>query len=490
MATATTPTIPQTAKPWARALARLGGMRSDLIDDLPQSRGAYINTAAAMLAVGALATASMAYALKSTRVAPAWAAVVAGLGWGAVIVIVDRVLVTSMGRHPRGGWRNVAGATANFLLRLAMALVIGAVVSMPLVLKIYQPEVTAQVQADIAEQRTAAARKLDADFARIPELEAQAAALGEQLDALPFYDPAEVNPAYAEALAARDAAVAACEAANGEAAGEAAGSSGTRRSGYGDEWARLSGVAGEKCAASTHAERVFAEIAAATESQYQEATGAAKARAEAELGRLGAELDLLRADRAAEEAKLDAAVNASDGLAARLQGLDNLARAHPGVWWARLGLMVMIMLVEVMPVFSRYVRVLTAWDLPGALERRRDHAHLESEDIYQAGRAKAVQIRAGIQTQAARDWAAKRLTAEREINSRAVAAEKGVQLERLDAWAATERAKSAHAVAAARGSLAEAARQAQVALVRPGAGGAVPPGLSRTAPQPPPMPRG
>ncbi|MDR2347185.1 MAG: DUF4407 domain-containing protein [Bifidobacteriaceae bacterium] len=482
MPTATTPNIPQTAKPWARALARLGGMRSDLIDDLPQSRGTFINTAAAMLAVGALATASMAYALKSTRVAPLWAAAIVGLGWGAVIVIVDRVLVTSMSRHPRGGWRNVAGASANFLLRLALALVIGAVVSMPLVLKVYEPEVTAQVQADIAEQRTAAARKLDDDFARIPELETQAAALAEELDALPFYDPAEVNPAYAEALAARDAAVAACEAANGDAAGEAAGSSGTLRSGYGDEWARLAGVAGEKCAASSHAERVFAEIAAATESQYQDATTAAKARAEAELDRVGAELELLRADRAAEEAKLDAAVNASDGLAARLQGLDNLARAHPGVWWARLGLMAMIMLVEVMPVFSRYVRVLSAGDLPGALERRRDQAHLEGEDIYQMGRAKAVEIRAGIQAQAARDWAAKRLAAEREINSRAVAADKGVQLERIDVWAATERAKSAHAIAAAQGSLAEAVRQAQTAVARPAAAEASAPGFRPTAP--------
>ncbi|MDR1189789.1 MAG: DUF4407 domain-containing protein [Bifidobacteriaceae bacterium] len=440
---------PQSAKPLVRALCRLGGMRSDLIDDLPQSRGGFINTAAAMLAVGVLATASMAYALKSTNVVPSGiVAGAVGLGWGVIIVVIDRVLITSMSRHPRGGWRNTLAASANFALRLCMALVIGAVVSMPLVLRVYEREIAAQVQVDMAEKRAQGAQKLDADFATIPELERQAAELDQQLNTLPFYDPAEVNPAYAGALAARDSAAAACETASAEAAAEAAGTGGTGRNGYGDEWRRLADVAAQRCAAAEEAEALFADVAAATKAKYEETAADTKGRAGGELDRVGEQLAALRADRAAEEAKLDAAVNDSDGLAARIEGLDHLAQEHRGVWWARLGLMAVLMLVEIMPVFSKFIRVLSVDDLPGDLERRRDRARLDDEDIHQAGRVKAVEIRAGIQEAAAQDWAAKQLGVEREVNTQAAAVDKDIQLERLDAWAAAERAKNARTVGA------------------------------------------
>ncbi|MDR2566679.1 MAG: DUF4407 domain-containing protein [Bifidobacteriaceae bacterium] len=439
------------ARPLVRALCRLGGMRSDLIDDLPQSRGMFINTAAAMLAVGVLATASMGYALHSTGVVPSGlAAGLIGACWGAIIVVIDRVLITSMSRHPAGGWRNAAAATANFAVRLCMALVIGAVVSMPLVLRVYEREIAAQVQVDIAAKRAEGAKRLEADFAAIPDLEGQAASLEKDLRALPFYDPAKVNPAYGKALAARDGAVAACDAANAEAAAEAAGSGGTGRSGYGDEWRRLAGIAQERCAASAEAERAFDEIALATKTQYEETQAGARERAQAELDRVNAELAVMRADRQAQEAKLDAAADNSDGLAARIQGLDNLAREQRGVWWARLGLMAILMLVEIMPVFSKYIRVLSASDLPGEIERRRDRGRLDEEYLYDEGRMKAVEIRAGIQEEAARDWASKHLAAEKDVNTQAAAVDKDVQLERLDAWAQAERRKGARPVGAGR----------------------------------------
>jgi hypothetical protein len=427
-------------------------MRSDLIGDLPQSRGVFVNTAAAMLAVGVLATASMAYALQSTGVAPSWAAaLVAGACWGVIVVTIDRMLVTSMGRHPSGGWRNFLGATASFALRLAMALVIGAVVSMPLVLKIYEPEIAAQVQADIADRRVEARLKLDADFARVADLEGREADLQSELEKLTFYDPAEINPAYAEALAARDSAVSACAAADAAAAAEAAGAAGTGRSGYGDEWARLSAVARDKCAAASHAEQVFGEIASATEREYQETTAAARQRTEGELARVGGELTGLRAERAEAEAKLNGAVNASGGLAARVQGLDNLARSQPGVWWARFALMAVLMLVEAMPVFSKYIRVLSAADLPSVIEQRRDQARVADEDALQAARVGAVAIRAGVQGPSARDWAAKQLMVDRLVNTRAAALDKEVRLRRLEDWARAERAKSAPGAGASGG---------------------------------------
>ncbi|MDR1443165.1 MAG: DUF4407 domain-containing protein [Bifidobacteriaceae bacterium] len=439
---------PEAAKPLTRMLCCLGGMRSDMIDELPEERGAFINTAATMLGVGLLATASMTFALESTRVVPSWGvAAVAGLCWGAIIVVIDRIIITSMARHPKGGWRNVVGASANFALRVTMAVVIGAVVSMPLTIKIYEREILAQVQVDIAQKRIDGEKKLDVDFAEIPGLEERVTDLQDDLAAADTYNP-EANPAYITAKADAQATASACEEASAAAAGEAKGTSGTGRGGYGDEWQRLKAIAEAKCQAAAAARTRLDEVAATTKEAHDTTVDAARQQIQGELDRAKETLATLRKDRDAADAKLNGAINAADGLAARIQALDNLAIQYPGVWWARAGLMAALILVDVIPVLSRFLRTISAADVPTALEAKRNQARIGYEDIYEAGRLQTVKAQGAIQEMAARDWATRQAEAETAINARKVEMEKQIELERLAAWAEAERTKNAQDAAA------------------------------------------
>lgn len=452
-------------------LCRLGGMDGTLVDDLPSARDHFVNVALAMIGLGLLAMTSMSYALVSTNIVPdPRLAVILGFGWALLMVTIERLLITSMKRHPTSAVRNVVQATAGFIVRFALAAVIGAVVSTPLVLKFFEREIAAQVQADIVSDRTDATERLAKDFADIPEMEEQLVKLDEKIAALPFYDPAKVNPAYAAALATRDAAKAACDDANAAAEKEAAGQSKTGKAGYGPEWVRLSGVAVQKCAAYRTAEAEFMKVSEATRREYETTTTASKATADAERTRIAGVLEQRRADRNKMAEILFGAINSSDGLAARMRALGNLADANASVAAARLALMLALMSVEIMPVFAKFLRTIGPEDEYSRIETRRADARVADEDIYEADHRDATKIRSGIQVDVAQDWKAKQLVVEEEVNTRAVAVTRDIQFERLDVWKEQERAEHAVEIAAARAKLAKAS-------------GTVPPAAPHPAPQ-------
>lgn len=453
----TTPTATRPAGLIANALCRLGGMSPELVDELPASRGQFINTACAMLGVGALGLVSLSYALTSTNVVPDWrAAALIGLFWGTLVIVIDRLMIISMRRNPAKGWRNVVPATAGFLVRLAVAVVIGTVVSMPLVLKVFDREIAAQVQADIVQTRTAAAARLDADFADIPKLEQQVDALNKQISSLPFYDPATVNPAYGEAKAVRDTAKSACESANDAAAAEAAGRAGTGRTGYGPEWQRLAGVADEKCKAYKAAQAAFNKVSQNTQAEYERTVADAQATATTDRDRINVVLAGRRAERSAQEQVLYGAINSSDGLASRLESLDHLSSASPAIAAGRLFLALMLMMVEIMPVFSKFLKTIGPADDYAHIEMKREESRAKDEEIYQADREKATRTRSSVQDQSARDWVSKQLAVECDLNTAAVAVSKEIELERLEVWKEGERAKNASVISQARAKLSHA----------------------------------
>lgn len=451
----TTTATPQPASRVASMLCRLGGMRSDLVDDLPGSRSYYINLACAMLGLGLLSTTSFSYALVSTHVVDSGAlALVLGIGWATLMVTIERLLIISMKRRKGDGWQNILQATAGLVVRLGVAVVIGGVVSMPLVLKVFEPAVAAQVQADIVQARTEAAQKLDADFADIPEMEGQIAELDQQLASLPFYDPASVNPAYAAAEEARDKAKKACDKANELAAEEAAGQSGTNRVGYGPEWRRLSQVAQDKCDAYATAEADFNRVAEETQTAYADTSSSTRTTAQAERDRLAAQLEQRRAERQAQELVLYGAINASDGLAARMQALWNLHENNRAIYLGHLFLMLALMMVEVMPVFAKFLKTVGPADDYNRIESLREDAVVSDEEIYEKDRAKATAIRSQIQEASATDWFARQLVIENELNAEAAVVAKEIEQERLEIWKGTERARNADEVARARAKLA------------------------------------
>ncbi|MFC6005436.1 DUF4407 domain-containing protein, partial [Streptomonospora nanhaiensis] len=114
----------------------------------------------------------MTFALGSALKVFVLLAVLIGLVWGVAILSLDRWLVTSL---PAQGGRRFWLA----LPRVLLALLLGAVISTPLVLQIFKPEIDAEI-VDIQQEKADAftrSQQGGETGRRIAELEKSAAAL-------------------------------------------------------------------------------------------------------------------------------------------------------------------------------------------------------------------------------------------------------------------------------------------------------------------------
>ncbi len=138
-------------------MARLGGGDADLLAEFPHERAKFIQMAGVLLTTSGIAVISMTFALHDAlREALFWS-LVFGLVWGIIILNLDRFLVLSM-----GSIRNKGRLLAIFAPRFAMAVVLAAVISTPLVLRIFASDIKTQLFA-MQQQESARQAKLIAN---------------------------------------------------------------------------------------------------------------------------------------------------------------------------------------------------------------------------------------------------------------------------------------------------------------------------------------
>ncbi|MFD0899801.1 DUF4407 domain-containing protein [Actinomadura sediminis] len=154
-----------------RFLISLSGARPEILRRCPSERAKYEGIGGAVLTTSVLAALSMWFAMYSALgVHPLLAAPIA-LAWGAAILSLDRWLVTSIPAE---------GPRLKFAIpRIIMAVILGAVVSTPLVLQIFKSEIDAQ----IVEMKQARSNEFTAEQ-RTGEVGRQVAALQQQVDKL------------------------------------------------------------------------------------------------------------------------------------------------------------------------------------------------------------------------------------------------------------------------------------------------------------------
>lgn len=119
-------------------IVTLSGARDQILTLCPTERIKFESLGYAILITSGLATVSMWFALSSALGVNGVVAIVPALAWGLVIMGVDRWLVTSMPIHGR----------RKFMIaipRLLLAFLLGALISTPLVLRIFQSEINAQI---------------------------------------------------------------------------------------------------------------------------------------------------------------------------------------------------------------------------------------------------------------------------------------------------------------------------------------------------------
>jgi hypothetical protein len=131
-----------------KQLIALAGAREEILEQCPTERIKFQSLGWAILITSSIATVSMWFALTSVLGLNPVLVFPVALLWGLVIMGIDRWLVTSM---PTDGSRKWSIAAP----RLVLAVLLGTLISTPLVLRAFQSEINTQV-AVIRQQQASA----------------------------------------------------------------------------------------------------------------------------------------------------------------------------------------------------------------------------------------------------------------------------------------------------------------------------------------------
>jgi hypothetical protein len=129
--------LPERRRP-GQFLIALSGARPEILARCPTERIKFQSLGWAILITCAMATVSMWFALTSAMGLNPYGALPVAILWGLIIMGIDRWLVTSM---PIDGKRKFFVAAP----RLVLALLLGSLISTPIVLRIFESEINNQI---------------------------------------------------------------------------------------------------------------------------------------------------------------------------------------------------------------------------------------------------------------------------------------------------------------------------------------------------------
>ena len=359
----------------------LAGARPDVLAAAPGARAKFVALGGVLLSTGGLALVSMAFAVQMALGVWWPLALLVGLGWGAVVVNLDRMLLVGMA-HDSSLKRNLVLAVP----RVGLALVLGVVIATPLTLQVFAKEIDTEIVTMQAEQGDAYRTSLadDARFAHLPELreriavsEAVVASGGRADDGL-----AVVRSEVSARQAVLDEAVNLSRQLDAKAQCELDGSCGTGDAGTGQAYVQAREAADAQAAvvAGARSDLDAAVVAAsAAEGRSASLAGSSLDGDRAELTRLTAEQDRL-------QGAFDATNEGSGGLLMRLEALDRLGDRNGTLAAAQVMLSLLFMSVEILPVL---MKLLLNFSPPSAYDRLaalRDSGDVEIEELAQDSR--------------------------------------------------------------------------------------------------------
>ena len=380
-------------------LAWLGGSDKTILDQVPQERARFAQMAGVLLTTASIAVFSMIFALHDGVKAPLLPAVLLGLVWGVIILNLDRFLVLSMGSN-RHKWR-LLGLT---LPRLALAVVLALVISTPLVLRIFASDINQQLFV-MQEKQSAQDAKLEANSSQAQQANNLLKKIDTDQDILNGHlpqnvvspqlqaDENQVTKLQAAAQSDYQQEVAAYETWQCELDGQhCAGSSGQVGNGaramakhllYEQAQATYNSAESALQAAQSTEQAAQASFASTEQTRIQQL----KAAAARELPGLQAQYKALETQlqtAAANGAKAD---SANTGILAQLQALSEASSQNPSLEGARLAVLALFFLIEMLPVTVKFLLNLGP---PSAYEVV---AKLKEDELIDTARAKRVESR-------------------------------------------------------------------------------------------------
>ena len=379
-------------------LAALAGARLDVLQVAPGSRSKYVALGGVLLSTGGLAAISAAFAVHMALGAPWALALVLGLGWGLVIVNLDRMLLVGMG-HGAGWLRTAAMAVP----RIALAVLLGTVISTPLTLQVFSKEIDATIvtlQAEAADQYKAGLED-DARFRGLPDLQAKVAAEQAVVASGGRTDPAltTVQATVTAEQAAYDQAVGMAQTLNARAQCEINGTCGTGNAGDGAAYQGAKSAADAQVGVVTAAKaRLDAATAAAQAAEVRSLT-----QAQSDLATDQAQVASLTAEQQRLQAAFDATNENDGGILIRLEALSRLSDKSATLGAAHTMLSLLFMCIELLPVM---MKVLLNFGPPSAYDKLtdlRDRSDLEIEELQQDARREIEEAQVELLVMAERD---------------------------------------------------------------------------------------
>ncbi len=418
-------------------LAVLGGARPDVLEAAPGARPRFVALGGVLMSTGGLAVVSMAFAVAMALGVWWPLALLVGLGWGAVVVNLDRMLLVGMA-HDASLKRNLVLAVP----RVGLALILGAVIATPLTLQVFSSEIDTEVKAMQAEAADAYRESLETDarFAGLDELRQQVA-LQESIVASGGVADPQLAVVHGDATAAQqayDAALATQRDLEAKAQCELDGTCGTGDAGTGQAYVEARAAADAQAAVVESARSAL--DAATTAASAAEGRAADLASASLESDR--AELDRLTAEQTRLQTAFDATNEESAGILARLEALDRLGDRNATLAAAQMMLSLLFMSIEILPVL---MKLLLNFGPPSAYDKLaalRDSGDVEIEEMQKESRLTVAAAREEMLVMAEKERIDRQKAA---IVSRREAAEAAVRAERAAAVRAAELAAAAPA---------------------------------------------
>ncbi|MGY2128520.1 DUF4407 domain-containing protein [Blastococcus sp. SYSU DS0617] len=367
-------------------LAVLSGARPDVLEAVPGARAKFVALGGVLLSTGGLAVLSAAFAVHMALGVWWPLALLVGVGWGFVIVNLDRMLLVGMA-HDASLKRNLLMAVP----RVGLALVLGIVISTPLTLQIFHKEIDTQIVSLQAEAADAYKKSLDADarFAGLPELR-EKVATEQAVVASGGSSAADLAPLQGEvatAQAAYDAALSTQRELSAKAQCELDGTCGTGDAGTGEAYAQA------RAAADAQRDVVDAAKADLDAATAAVSAGASRsmAQATADLDTDTAELARLTEQQTALQQAFDATNADNTGILIRLQALSALSDSNATMAIAHYMLALLFICIELLPVLMKMLLNFGPRSTYDRLTELRDDGDLEVEQLQQSARVEVEQ---------------------------------------------------------------------------------------------------
>ncbi|WP_157963969.1 DUF4407 domain-containing protein [Actinocorallia populi] len=344
----------------------LSGANTEILRLAPSERPKYQGMGGAVLTTALLASLAMFFAMQMAVKASFLGALVVSLVWFWAILNLDRWLVTSLQRSS-SRWDLVKVAVP----RLVLALLLGLVISTPLVLQVFDAEIRTEISKIRQEESEAFQREQSQGSigARIEELEGLETRLLATIRSggtvLNVEDDPEVKalrerlePFEKERSEYEDKAT--CELTGDRCEG------GSRKSGPGPRYDNYRKKA-QRAAQEIRdiKQQIDTKIEALQETSRQN-SGQVLNEAKEKLTGVQGELGRLKTQQSDQQSMFEENNAANTGLLVRLEALGQASGGNSTLLWARIMLFLLITTLECLPIF---VKVLSLVGRPSAYDR-------------------------------------------------------------------------------------------------------------------------